>query len=58
MQRKWDQLSREEKLASVAWPHLCSKEIQLEMAALAKNEHKKSPLQGRLEQVSKSGKAK
>ena len=31
-ERKWDQLSRSEKLASVMYPHLTSKEIQNEMS--------------------------
>ena len=57
-ERKWDQFSRTEKLASVMYPHLTSKETQKEMEILAKNEMRKSPLQGRREEVMKSGKAK
>ena len=58
MARKWEELNREEKLANCLYPHLAPKEIQREMEALSRNELKKSPLQGRREEVSKSGKAR
>jgi hypothetical protein len=57
-ERKWFDLSRTEKLASVMYPHLCSKETQNEMEMLSKNEMRKSPMQGRREEVMKSTKAK
>jgi hypothetical protein len=56
--RKWENLSREEKLANIMFPHLASKQIQEEMKQLAANEGKKSPTLGRQEQISKSTKAK
>jgi hypothetical protein len=57
-ERKWFDLSRDEKLANALYPHLAPKPIQREMEELAKNEMKKSPMRGRLEQVNKSSKAK
>jgi hypothetical protein len=57
-EREWKDLSRDEKLANVMFPHLAPKEIQKQMEELAKNEMRKSPMQGRLEQVRKSTKAK
>ena len=57
-EREWKDLSRDEKLANIMFPHLAPKEIQKEMEILAKNEMRKSPMQGRVEQVSKSTKAK
>jgi hypothetical protein len=57
-EREWKDLSRDEKLANVMFPHLAPKEIQKEMEILAKNEKRKSPMQGRVEQVRKSTKAK
>ena len=57
-ERKWFDLSRDEKLANALYPHLAPKPIQKEMEELAKNEMKKSPLQGRREEVSKSTQAK
>jgi hypothetical protein len=57
-ERKWKDLSRDEKLANVMFPHLASKEIQKEMAERAANEGKKSPTLGRQEQIGKSTKAR
>jgi len=41
--RKWAELSRSEKLASVLYPRQASKEIQAEMAEIAKHEGKRPP---------------
>jgi hypothetical protein len=52
-ERKWKDLTRDEKLANVMWPNLASAEIQKEMAEIAKGEGKKSPQQARLDEIAK-----
>jgi hypothetical protein len=46
----WHELPRSSRLARVLYPHLTDAETQREVAALARNEGKKSPLQARIEQ--------
>jgi hypothetical protein len=57
-ERSWDEKSRFEKLSAVMYPMHTSKETQRQMAERAANEGKKSPMQGRREEVMKSTKAK
>jgi hypothetical protein len=42
----WHSLPRQSRLAAVLYPHLTDAETQRDMAALARNERKKSPMQG------------
>jgi hypothetical protein len=42
----WSSLPREARWARVMWPHLCDAEDQRDMANLAWQDGKKSPLQG------------
>ena len=44
----WDNLPRNSKLAACLWPDLVPKDIQAEMGALARNERKFSPLEGKV----------
>jgi hypothetical protein len=45
----WHSKPRIERLAAVMYPHLTDAATQREMAQLAANEQKKSPMQGRLD---------
>jgi hypothetical protein len=42
-ERKWSELSRSEKHASILYPGLTSKERQAEMNSIAKGEGKRGP---------------
>jgi hypothetical protein len=46
----WHSLPRQSRLAGVMYPHLSDGETQRDIAELAMNEGKKSPLQARMEQ--------
>ena len=48
-QGQWNTKSRAEKLAAVLYPNLTDAQTQATMAALARNEGKKSPTQGRID---------
>jgi hypothetical protein len=42
----WHSLPRQSRLAAVLYPHLTDAETQRDMAAIARGEGKKSPMQG------------
>ena len=46
----WHSLPRQSRLAAVMYPHLSDGETQRDIAELARNEGKKSPMQARMEQ--------
>ena len=55
-ERKWENMSREEKLANILYPNLAPEPIKKEMAELAAKEGKPSPMHARLDRV--DGRAK
>jgi hypothetical protein len=45
----WHSVPRQSRLAAVMYPNLTSAENQRDMAAFARNEGKKSPMQGKID---------
>ena len=54
-EQRWSELSRQEKLASVLFPHLTPQERQAEMSEIARGEKKKGPHQQSLLKDSERG---
>ena len=50
-ERKWDELSRFEKLSAVMYPQLVAKPLQKEIQEIANREGKRSPMQAREDQL-------
>jgi len=46
-QQRWHDLPRQSRLARVLWPQLCEKHLQEEVAAMSRNERKRSPIDAR-----------
>jgi hypothetical protein len=48
-EEQWHDIPREGRLARVMYPNLAEPSMQRQMAQLAANEQKKSPMQGRID---------
>jgi hypothetical protein len=54
----WHSLERNSRLARVMYPNLADAESQRDMAQMARNEGKKSPMQARNEQLQSNQRSK